>query len=200
MKNLTFLIVAPLLAITACSSGRTHSGFQTPSNTGDIAPSLTSARRGSDITLSGDGYAYAVGLGDVGLLGKSNQFAGYAGIVPTTTVSTPPTTGSATWNGTYEVGKIDGFTSSGDTISAVSHLYGNTISLTANFASGTLIGSNGFLSVNGNFTGSTLSGSVDYIGTGGALTGLVGATGAVGAFHGHDSNNVFAGGFIVGTP
>jgi len=53
------------------------------------------------------------------------------------------------------------------------------------------------LSVDGRIDGTTLSGTVTYDGVAGSLRGLVGGNEAIGAFHGHDDNNVFAGGFIA---
>jgi len=186
-----------MLAISACATTAddlTHSGFQTPTNAGAIATSLTSSQRGSDINATGDGYAYAVGVG------SNNNFYGYAGIVPTTTVSVPLSGSSATWNGSYELARITGISLSGNTLYGTTSVNGGALSLTANFNTGTLIGSNAYLTVNGTFAGSNLSGSVVYRGLPGALTGLVGATGAVGAFHGNGAADLYAGGFMVGAP
>ena len=194
MKKLLQLCV-PLLAISACTSDAyTHSGFQTPSNTGAIATSLTSSRRGSDINASGDGYAYAVGEK------PGTGFYGYAGIVPTTTVSVPLSAGSATWSGTYKLARISGITLSGNFLKGTSYGNSGALTLRADFDAGTLIGSGTNLTVNGTFSGSNLSGSVNYSGLNGALTGKVGATGAVGAFHGNSGTDIYAGGFMVGAP
>lgn len=193
----TLLLLMPVLAISACAQTAddlTHSGFQAPTNAGAIATSLTSSRRGSDINATGDGYAYAVGMG------SNNNFYGYAGIVPTTTVSVPLSGGSATWSGSYKLARITGIYLSGNTLYGASAVNSAALSLTANFNTGTLIGSSSYLTVNGTFAGSNLSGSVTYRGLPGALTGLVGATGAVGAFHGNGATDLYAGGFMVGAP
>ncbi len=194
MKKLLQICV-PVLAISACTSDTyTHSGFQAPSDAGAIATSLTSSRRGSDINASGDGYAYAVGMK------SGNGFYGYAGIVPTTTVSVPLSAGSATWSGSYKVARITGITLSGSFLQGTSYVNSGALTLRANFDTGTLIGNSTYLTVNGTFSGSNLSGNVTYRGLNGALTGLVGATGAVGAFHGNDATDIYAGGFMVGAP
>ncbi len=195
MKKMLQLLV-PLLAISACTTADdlTHSGFQTPSNAGSIATSLTSSTRGSDINASGDGYAYAVGVG------SNNNFYGYAGIVPTTTVSVPLASGNATWSGTYELARISGISLSNHTLYGTRSSHSGAITLHANFDTETLIGSSTYLTVNGTFAGNNLSGNVTYRGLTGALTGLVGATGAVGAFQGNGATDLYAGGFMVGTP
>lgn len=194
MKKLTILF-APLLAISACTSDTfTHSGFQTPTSSGVVGASLSNVTRGSDITASGDGYAYAVGVG------SNNNFYGYAGIVPTTSVSAPLTAGIATWNGTYEVARIYDISLSGGVLRGLRTSGTAAISLVANFNNRTLVGGNSLLTVDGAFSGSNLTGNVTYRGLDGSLTGLVGATGAVGAFHGDSATDIYAGGFIVGAP
>jgi len=194
MKKIAYLFV-PLLAVSACSSdSRTHSEFQTPSNIGYLGPTLTSAVRGSDVSTSGDGYAYAVGVG------SNSDFYGYAGIVPTTTVSVPPTAGSATWSGTYKLAQITGIELPAGGLQGYTVEKTGAISLTADFTAGTLIGSGAGLTVNGTFSGSDLSGDASYGGLNGALTGKVGTTGAVGAFHGNSGTDIYAGGFMVGAP
>ena len=203
MKKIIQIFV-PLLAISACTTAdiHTHASFQTPSNIGYLGPNLTGAVRGNDITPAGDGYAYAVGAG------ANKDFYGYAGIVPTTVVSTPPTTGSATWAGTYKLEQITGIELTNNGIQGYKAANTGTLSLAANFGAGTLIGSSAVISngitpdltVNGTFVGSALSGAVTFRGLTGALTGLVGATGAVGAFQGNGATDLYAGGFMVGTP
>lgn len=195
MKKLAILLV-PVLAISACASteSRTSSGFQTPSNIGYLGPELTSALRGSDISVSGDGYAYAVGED------LNGDFAGYAGIIPTTLVLAPPISGSATWNGTYNLAQITGIELPAGGLQGYKAEFTGALSLTADFAAGTLVGASPELSVTGAFSGSTLSGSTVFRGLNGTLTGLVGATGAVGAFHGNGATDLYAGGFMVGTP
>jgi len=197
MKKLAILFL-PLLAVSACATAdsRTNSAFQTPSNIGYLGQTLTNATRGNDISLTGDGYAYAVGEEING------DFAGYAGIVPTTSVTAPPVLGSATWSGTYNLAQITGIELSTNGLQGYAASSTGAVSLTANFAAGSLIGSSTDLdlTVNGTFVGSNLSGSVSYRGLNGALTGLVGAGGAVGAFQGNSGTDLYAGGFMVGTP
>ncbi len=88
-----------------------------------------------------------------------------------------------------------------------------SLTLTANFNTGTLSGSNtndfgSILTVSGRFSGTTLSGNVNFSPLGAArsydapLTGLVGRNGAVGAFANHSNKGksadyAFGGGFIV---
>lgn len=184
-----------MLAISACTSDTfTHSGFQTPTSSGVVGTSLSSATRGSDIRTSGDGYAYAVGIG------SNNNFYGYSGIMSTTSVSAPLSAGTATWSGTYELAHVYDISLSGGLLKGVKTTGTAAISLVANFTNRTLVGGNSILTVDGAFSGSNLSGSVTYRGVDGSLTGLVGATGAVGAFQGNNATDIYAGGFIVGTP
>lgn len=186
------------MAISACATAdnQTHSSFQTPSNIGYLGTTLTNATRGSDITIAGDGYAYAVGAG------SNTEFYGYAGIVPTTSVLAPPTAGGAIWSGTYNLAQVTGIELSAQGLQGYAAENIGALSLVADFAAGTLIGVSTDLDlvVNGTFAGSSLSGSASYRGLSGALTGLVGAVGAVGAFHGNSGTDLYAGGFMVGAP
>ena len=194
MKKIAFLF-APMLAISACTSDTfTHSGFQTPTSSGEVGTSLSSATRRSHISASGDGYAYAVGIG------SNNNFYGYSGIATTTSVSAPLSAGTATWSGNYALGRVRDISLSGALLRGIKSTETAALTLTADFEKRTLVGGTSTLSVNGAFSGSNLSGSVTYRGLDGSLTGLVGATGAVGAFHGNNATDIYAGGFIVGAP
>ncbi len=196
MKKL-FTLITLMLAISACTpttNSLTHSGFQTPLPNGDIATSLTSSRRGSDSNFFGDGYAYAVGAG------ANGNFYGYAGLLPATIIPAPPASGTATFSGTYELARITDISISGKYLMGLNSLQSGALTLTANFGSGTLTGGNAVFSVDGAFTGARLTGNVDYLGQTGALIGLVGSTGAVGAFHSNSGTDVYAGGFMVGNP
>ena len=118
---------------------------------------------------------------------------------------------SATYTGTFELALIDLILVLGDSVQGSSTFDRGNISLTADFNAGTLTGSgtgldlgsfslllNGNqLSVDGTLNGTALSGTVTYDGVTGPLQGLVGSDEAIGAFHGHNDSQLFAGGFIA---
>jgi len=155
--------------------------------------------------FAGNGYGYQVGAV------TNDGLQGFAGMVAGATV-TPPSSTTATYNGRFEVAYIDFIlTSSDGQVSGNTTLDRGDINLQADFAAGTLVGGGtgldgGFtnfllnenqLSVDGKIEGTTLTGTVTYDGVSGPLSGLVGGNETIGVFHGHDDNNVIAGGFIA---
>ncbi len=199
MKRPFYLLLIPMFGIAACTpdvDSLTNSSFSAPDASGNYSSSLTSTRSGKDVDATGNGYGYIVGIRD------GNSFQGYAGIIPGSTVTAPPATGLATMTGTYEVVRIrdislDGNHLTGTPVYAVSA----PVTLVANFGAGTLKGAstgpNPLLTVDGTFSGQTLGGSVVYRGVSGSLTGLVGSDRAIGAFHGNNATDIYAGGFYV---
>ncbi|XAT60437.1 hypothetical protein GN278_06135 [Rhodobacteraceae bacterium Araon29] len=197
-----FLAILILCGACGGPSDGTDSGFVTPSNTGDISSnvsdSIFNSRSGKYIDEDGDGYAYVAGATD-----DQSGFRGYAGLVPSTSVEAPPSSGQAQMKGVYgaatisEIEMKNGFIVGTMTGRLTSE--SGAITLTADFAKGTLGGTsdNGKLVVNGKFSGKDLTGSVSLSGVAGELDGLVGGQKAIGAFHGDSSTNIIAGGFLV---
>ena len=181
-------------ALSGClEADQTASGFKTP-----IAEGVMSGNSNSNVAFGGDGSpvtgnAYSYQAGGI----KDEGFQAYSGIVPGADVSAPPTTGTATMTGRYEVAVVEGIFTTGETVNGLGGTRSGSLTLEANFANGTLVGSGGQLSVDGTFSGTTLSGTATYDGLSGPLRGLVGSDEAIGVFHGNSDSAVHAGGFIV---
>ena len=208
MKTAIFPAVA-ICALSACNltGDPTNSGFATPNSAGVLSKASSSqALTGQDFSgLTGNGYGYQVGAV------TNDGLQGFAGLVSGASVSVPTST-TATLSGEFEVAFIDFILTSsvGEVTGVASSDYG-LIELQADFANGTLVGGGtgldgGFtnfylneneLTVDGRIDGTTLTGTVTYNGVSGSLQGLVGGNEAIGAFHGHTDNDVFAGGFIA---
>ena len=145
-----------------------------------------------------DGVGYAVGIIDN--FPGSDEYAGYAGLHSSTTVSELPSQGTAVMKGEVELAEIYDIkpTISGSSIFTGSFYKDEgVISLTADFGAGTLKGNSGSLYVDGKFTSKDLGGNVTYKGVAGDLTGLIDGNKAIGAFHGKTSTSLYAGGFLV---
>ncbi|MEE9453325.1 MAG: hypothetical protein V3V13_02940 [Paracoccaceae bacterium] len=195
MKRPFYLLLIPMFGIAACTpdvDSLTNSSFNAPDASGNYSTSLTSTESGKDVDVTGRGYAYIVGIRD------GNSFQGYAGLIPGATVIAPPAAGTAAMAGTYQVARITGISLNGNLLTGTPvPAVSAPITLTADFGAGTLAGSSPFLTVNGTFSGETLGGSVVYRGLNGSLTGLVGSDRAIGAFHGNNATDIYAGGFYV---
>lgn len=137
-----------------------------------------------------------------GFLYPSVTSLAYAGIAPGYDVGSKVTGGTAVYHAKYAYDTIDYETSFFGLSGRPRTSYGY-IDLTANFGTGTLTGVDPDLEVDGTINGSKLSGSVTLPYTkpiGGVLTGYIGSTGTIGAFHGSDSETAFAGGFVGPAP
>lgn len=196
------------MCLSGCNLGTgdpTNSGFATPLATGALSKA-SRGRSGADTsTLTGNTYGFQVGAV------SNDGLQGFAGIAPGASVTAPPVSGSATFDGRFEVGLIAGIYTFDDQVSGRTSADNGAISLTADFAQGTLTGggtgldmgsfntdlSGNVLTVDGTFSGSKLSGTVTYDGVKGPLTGLVGGNEVIGAFHAHNDRHVHAGGFIA---
>jgi len=207
MRTLKIGLTAAALVLSGCNLGGdpTDSAFSTPDASGTLNKA-TGGRSGSDTSsVTGNTYGYQVGaVTDDGL-------QGFAGTARGASVTPPPTGGSASFDGTFEVGLIDFIIQSGTRVSGETMIDRGAIALTANFDNGTLTGGGtgldgglvnfylreNVLSVNGTISGTALRGSVTYDGVTGPLRGLVGSNEVIGAFHGHTDNQVHAGGFIA---
>ncbi len=193
-------IIAPVtcaLILSACTdtSDVIDSGFEDVDASGNFEHRLDPKQNISDVVFAGnDGFSYQVGV----LEGEG--FVAEVGMLPTTSVSALPTSGSAIYTGIYELAGIeDSFIDDDGDLHGQPIFESGVISLSASFGNGTLKGesNNGNLIVNGNFDGKNLDGSVEYNGIDGDLDGLIGGDRTVGIFHGHDDENIYAGGFIA---
>lgn len=206
MPHYSHPIAATLLvALSACGLSQeaaTNSGFRTPSASGVMSGGVDNdSQRSATFLFSSTGGGVSMESGTVG----DDGFAAYAGIIPGTTVGSGGLTGTATYRGTYRALDITDInlsktSSSSGFLTGQPGLTTGAITLTANFNGSTLTGTSDdtVLSVAGQVgTGTSLSGTVRYLGVNGQLRGLVGSTGAVGAFHGNNADTIFAGGFVT---
>lgn len=160
------------LALTGCDLTDSVWGVRPPAMTRTSDIGTLTARPHYEIELSDAGEVTTV----------SHWIAG--GIALT------PGSGTAQFSGPYEVAWAD---YGDDEISVVS----GTLALTANFAAGTLTGSQGGLVVNGGITGTELTGSASFNGVTSMLGGMVGSEAALGHFGITDGQSGYAGGFAL---
>ena len=149
--------------------------------------------------FSGSGYAIQTG-------GIPNEglFA-VAGLLPNTTVSPTPISGTASYTGSYNLIEINDIGISGGVIRGTPELRSEPLTLIANFENDILVDDGGSdLAVNGTVNGSDIGGTVTYNGVQGNLDGLIGGNRAIGAFHGEgnvgpgtNDDYMYAGGFIA---
>lgn len=182
-------------ALSGCTSAiqdaNTDSRFLTPDTSGYFSNVLNNETGGRDIALDGDGYAYRVG-------GKSSGgFVGHSGIIPGTAVAAMPTTGSASYTGTYEMATITGIYTTSTMIFGTTGTRSGVITLDADFADGTLTGSTSGLVIDATIDDGDVGGSVRYLGTDGSIDGMIGSDRVVGVFQGDDEDIIFAGGFMA---
>ncbi len=181
----------------------TASRFVTVDPSGDINTGLTGVQGDGDmIDNAGVGFAYQAGV-DLG----SASFVAEAGVVGTDQVTALPQTGTLTYNGFFELVHVDRDAVTDSTAEVHSTI--GVMSLSANLNTNSVTGQSAgtgdsgapLLVVNGALTGTDLSGTARYRDFGedmtGPLTGAVGADKAVGAFHGNNEADAFAGGFLV---
>lgn len=189
--------IACVFTLTACTetSDFIDSSFEDVDASGNFEHSLDPSQNISDeVSAGSDGFAYQVGV----LEGEG--FVAEVGMLPTTSVSALPTSGSAIYTGIYELAGVeDAFLDDDGDLHGQPIFESGVISLSASFGDGTLTGesNNGNLIVDGTFDGKNLDGSVEYNGIDGDLDGLIGGDRTVGIFHGHDDENIYAGGFIA---
>lgn len=195
MNRLPFLIILPLF--TACTSitdkDWTSSKFTSAGTA--ASTSFSGGQTGGTLSASSGVVVHKAGI-------NSNGAQAIAGLESDIVPQVLPGSGIASFSGQYEVSAYDVYLLAESDFEGT--LYGlpnneaGSITLQADFGAGRLTGSAGSLSVDGRFTSDqSLSGSVTYDGVDGSLTGVVGSTEAIGAFHGNDDNAVFSGGFAV---
>ena len=186
------LAMAAML-LSACGSDITHSGFRSvdeASEDGVVNVSLLNRVDGNIFDANYGGVAYVIGV-------DLEQYEAWAGVMPNSTVGAEMDNGSATYTGQYSLAKVSGVDLVNDTPTGNAGADFGNITLTADFDRQTIIGSDGDLEIDGRIDGTALSGDVEYEGIDGELQGVIGADAAIGAFHGHDSDTVYAGGFVA---
>ena len=154
---------------------------------------LTQRQTGSDVNSDGDGYAYETGVQN------GEGFFPRAGLIPGTSVSSLPRSGSARMSGHYEAARVTGIDLNNGRLTGFARTARGSMTLTADFDDHTLKGTsnNGILNVSGTFAGQTLEGDVVYSGIPGTLSGKIGGDEAIGIFNGKSESAIMAGGFIV---
>jgi hypothetical protein len=148
---------------------------------------------------SGSGYAFQTGA-----IPNEGLFA-VAGLLPNTTVTAVPTSGFASYSGSYNLVQVSNINISGGEIQGTPELLTEPLTLIANFANDKLVDDGGSdLQVNGTVNGTDIGGTVTFNGVQGNLDGLIGGNRAIGAFHGEgnvgpgtDDDYMYAGGFIA---
>ena len=165
------------------------SDFGTPKADGTFNASLRTIFKGKFQNDAGNEYAFELGR-------EGTAFSAVGGILEETDLGALPPTGFAAMSGPYEIheaGKSDG----------VSREYGDVqstrgrITLRADFTFGTLQGTDEVLTIDGTFSDKMVTGSAFFNKRAAALKGQVGASSAVGVFHGADDATAFVGGFLV---
>jgi len=192
VRNFSFLICTiPFLSACGGSSTNdlTSANFVSLDATAAFPNTLDSISSRIDSTSTdGNGFAFRIGVLD-------NQLIAEAGILPTSTVQNLPSAGTADFTGVaYASTYVDAEVVNG-TLQGVDNTSVSSLTLTANFETGALTGSNADISVDGNFTANDLSGTVTHDGMTASLTGLVGTDVVLGAFQGKTEDSVIAGGF-----
>ncbi|PUB16383.1 hypothetical protein [Yoonia sediminilitoris] len=192
MNKLKCLSAACLVFASACTDqiidDNTTSRFVTPEANGAILS--PGGATGGFTDSFGQGYAFKAGSDGDGI-------AAVAGVIPGTVATEAPTSGTIRFEGNYQLVSVGGFFLDDGNVVGISVPVAGPISLNGNFDDGTLRGSADRLSIDGRISGNALSGNVEYDGVEGKLTGVIGANKAVGAFHGNDEDDIYAGGFYA---
>lgn len=205
-----FGVLVSLGLLAACSStgGGSFSGDATSSGLSGVTGSIVNASL--DDELNGSVSNASVGLVAYvsGLNADDGKAVALAGIRDNATVGNPVLSGTATYNTRYQYTGINNVFRSSSFISG-SQFESNerSVTLTADFGAGALTGSTSDIDVNGTISGSQVAGTVDVnygaiiVGTGSLttnLSGVIGNTGVIATFEGHDADTTIAGG-MVGT-
>lgn len=199
MKTVTAItLTLSTLSLLACSEvDLTQSEFVTLASDGSMDTGLDDVRYSEQFTDgTGNGYTVEIGV-DEGLM--SGGFRASVGMLPSTSMGDLPGASSVVFSGSYNLAHMERISSSFPTIVGYRRSVSGPINLTADFAAGTLSGAGTYLDVNGTFDDTNLNGTVTYTYSDltGELDGTIGGDGAVGIFHGHTDDEIFAGGFIV---
>jgi hypothetical protein len=200
--------LSAVAALSGCNasglaSSTTNSGFGSVSGS-RVNVSLSNELNDTVSNASVGTVAFVTGL-DL----TNGQAEGFAGIQSGANTGSAVTSGSANYNTTYAYQVIDDVNRTTTFLTGSRVTENGSMTLAADFNAGTLTGSNSELRVNGTISGTDVGGSVTVIYSGfvpgsgtvsgsatGNLDGNIGSTGVIGAFHGTDSDTVFAGGFV----
>lgn len=161
------------------------------------------------VTSGTDGYAYATTLlngasfAQTGASADDQVFIAVAGITDSTNLGTPPTNGTATYNGNYELTYVakpaDGsapstanFETATGTVKLEANFSTNTITPTTSATTGETLTLKDFLSI-----GNSLQLIANYRDVTGTARGQIGTNRAVAGMAGSGTTGVFAGGFIA---
>lgn len=192
----TLLITTSTIALAACEPDYTESEFVIPSASGTYVGELDIIDSTVMTDGAGNGFSYAIGFYPA--VGDTTSIKAIAGLLPGTSVTEVPTSGTASYHGVYGVAFVTDISVSSSILSGYAGEETGSITLNADFSAGTLKGSAGGLTVNGEFSGTDLNGTVEFNGLTGELDGLIGGDATIGVFHGNDDDDVFAGGFGAG--
>lgn len=199
MRCKPLFFVCATAALAACQTPEAlniRSDFRSPGADGLIEADLKlggfsgTSRKVEE--ADGDGFAYAVGAREDG------GFAGYAGLLDSTSVAASPGSGSATFDARYRLLEVSDINVSSTFVTGSTDAVSGDITLRADFDAGSLRGdsSDGLLRVRGTLSDrNSVGGAVTFRGVDGDLRGMVSDREVVGAFHGHDDETIFAGGF-----
>ena len=186
------LALAACFLVSGCMSTYTGSGFKEPGGnfSGAYIPiPLQDQYSGTLHRVAVGGIAFTSGVDeDIGAVA-------YSGIMPGSDAGLP-LSGDMTYTADWGLTRLGAVSKTGNTIYGVQEADGGSIVLSADISSGKVTGRDGPFVVDGRFAGNDLTGKVSYQGDDGTLQGLVGRDGIVGAFHGHDDDSTYAGGFV----
>jgi hypothetical protein len=209
MKTVSrIMLICMLPLIAACGplpNGTTNYPFDGVS--GFASVDGTNVRHSLDSSIAAGGDSNARGsYGYVRGFDRRDGWTVLAGVDPYSNMGYVPTGGTAIFHGNAEFVSVENITTFNGQVSGTSASGSIPITLYADFGNGALTGGdyNNTFNVNGIiYSRGNLGGTVDFLGIPGQLDGEVGTHGAVGAFHGGESNNfnfgdvIYAGGFIV---
>lgn len=197
-------VVAPGTAETVATTFATTGKFVIPTGSGAIYAGLSSSESGSDVDIEGDGYAYQVGA-----LSENAGFSTVAGLVGGNSLAALPTTGEATYSGSYEVILLNRNSPSDST--AMVKNYASDMTLTANLTDQTFSGIGDVFTetsegrkpmfyTKGEISNGQMDGLVRFrrgqsINIRADMVGAIGANKTIGAFQGTDGVDAVAGGF-----
>ncbi len=193
------LTAAACVGLVACGGSETIGSASAQKVLGYV-----SYAGGNALPQAGTSYAFEVGNNSTHTAPVANAY-----LTAPSTLPNPPTTGRATFTGTYELRSYGSLVDIGGGERRGSGIdRSGPITLSAHFGDKTLDGDVQFLRPSGTSAGSleidgsfdsagTLSGTTTFNGTTGTLGGDVGGDAAIGYFQGATSNSVFAGGFTA---
>lgn len=193
--NKYFVLPVAFAALSAC--GGTTTAFNPTRGTPAPPPAASFVGNTGTVNLSqGGGYTFSVPFNGASAAPEATTLAA---LPP----SAPPTVGSTTMNGRFDMVRLTDFAvNSGVPTGTRTNLSG-PLTLNVDFATNTITNVGGDLSVNGTYstqvqnglTFSQLTGTVGYFGVTGTLNGFAGGKETLGVFQGAQGATAYAGGF-----